>query len=267
MNKKYTDEAIRLTQQLLQDYYQKKPETVFSLCSKDMTWIGAQAEQYVVGLEAFQDIILAITEEMFCCKLLQQEFMITQNRGNVCTVIGRYLVESDDKNYCVASMQRCVVVWEKIDNHLKIKHLSTFNPLGTMQVSDGEKFVNKMGQYMEKYIAQKMKMASKDQTAKICDYQNIIHFIPFCDIMWVETYGRDCIIHTINKDVHAKISLTDFMKLTDEDFNWIHRCYSINVHYVKEMKPYCLILLDGTELGVPKRRYAEIKKELIEKRT
>lgn len=42
MNKKYTDEAIRLTQQLLQDYYQEKPETVFSLCSKEMTWIGAQ---------------------------------------------------------------------------------------------------------------------------------------------------------------------------------------------------------------------------------
>ncbi len=42
-------------------------------------------------------------------------------------------------DWSAASMQRCVVVWEKIDNHLKIKRLSTFKPLETMKVADGEK--------------------------------------------------------------------------------------------------------------------------------
>lgn len=266
MNRKYTDEAIRLTQQLLQDYYRKNPETVLSLCAEDMTWIGAQAEQYVIGLNAFKNNILAITEEMFRCKLLQQEFMITQNLGNVCTVIGRYLVESDDENFSAASMQRCVVVWEKIGDDLKIKHLSTFNPLETMIVADGEKFVNKTGQYIKKYIEQKTKTAN-NTTVGICDYRNVTHFIPLCDIMWAESRGRDCIVHTTSKDVQAKMSLTDFAKLTNDDFMWVHRCYIINVHCIKEIKPFCITLMDETELGIPKRRYAEIKEELIRKIT
>ncbi len=265
MNKQYTQKAIMLTHQFLQDYYQKKPETVFSLCTEDMTWIGAQAEQFDIGFETFKEDILAITKEMFCCKLSQQEFMITQNSGNVCTVIGRYLVESDDKKVSAASFQRCVVVWEKIGDDLKIRHLSTFNPLETMKVADGEKFVNKMGVYIEKYIEQKMKMLSRDKTVKICDSKNVIHFVPLCDIMWAETQGRECVVHAIDKKIEAKMSLAELTKQLDEDFLQIHRCYFINVHYVKELKPFCILLLDGTELGVPQRRYSQIKNELIEK--
>lgn len=266
MNKQYTEKAIMMTHQLLQDYYQKKPETVFSLCTENMTWIGAQAEQFDIGFEAFKKDILAITKKMFCCKLLHQEFVVTQNRGNVCTVIGRYLVESDDENVSAAAPQRCVVVWEKIGNDLKIRHLSTFNPLDTIKAVEGENFVRHMGEYIEKYIQRKMKTLSKDKTVKINDDQNVMHFVPLCDIIWAETQGRKCVIHVIDKKIEAKMSLAELTKQLDDDFLQIHRCYFINVHYVKEMKPFCIVLLDGTELGVPQRRYNEIKNDLLVKR-
>lgn len=262
MNKKYTQEAILLTQKFLQDYHQKNPETVFSLCAEDMTWIGAQIEQYYIGFEQFKKAILEIVEEMFCCHLIQQEFMIAQNSGNICTVIGRYTVLGDDEKHTICGQQRCVCVWEKIDGELKIKHLSTFSPLNTWKVEEGEKFVNSLSEYMKCYIHKLVRMEKAERTLVIDNGRGITQFVSLYTVMWIEAQGRNCVVYTEDEDIDAKMSIGEIREQLNDFFVQIHRGYIVNLKYVKSIKPYSLTLQDGTELSIPQKKYTEVRQRI-----
>ena len=52
-------------------------------------------------------------EEIQPCHLLHQAFLVAQNAGNACTIVGRYLTTTDDEvGYCLQAQQRCTVTWE-----------------------------------------------------------------------------------------------------------------------------------------------------------
>lgn len=112
MKKELTKKAMDLTSELLRDFHRMNPNTVFDLCDENVTWIGAQKEQFIIGKKAFRKELDQVVADMFMCHMENEEFLITENEGNTCTVIGRYLVVSDDEAPgMVASEQRCVAVW------------------------------------------------------------------------------------------------------------------------------------------------------------
>ena len=263
MDKKHTQKALKMTKNLLEDFYQKKPELFFSLCSDNVTWIGAQIEQYDIGLDVVKKDILSVTKDMFCCYLRNEEFMVTQNMGNVCTIIGRYIVVSNnDEAAVVEGEQRCVAVWEKHGDELILCHLSSFSPIDVWKVGEGEHFVTKMGEMTKKFVDKKVSSILCDRTIEIVDDNRVTHFVKSSDIMWIEAMGRGCVVHTTDKEICAGMSFTRFAQCLNKDFVKVHRSYIVNIHYIKEIEPYRLTMQDAAVISIPQKKYNCVKAQL-----
>jgi hypothetical protein len=48
MKKELTKKAMDLTSELLRDFHRMNSNTVFDLCDENVTWIGAQKEQFII---------------------------------------------------------------------------------------------------------------------------------------------------------------------------------------------------------------------------
>ena len=71
-------------------------------------------------------------------------------------------------------------------------------------------------------------------------------------------------IYTTNgAEIHSRSSIADFMEKAGETFSFVHRSYIVNNIYISSIHPYEIRLYDGSQIPVPKKRYVEIKKNLI----
>ena len=141
------EQLVRLTQACLTRYWQLDCEYVLQYLDRDVIWIGSAAHQFVEGREATAADLRRSMEEIQPCHLLHQAFLVAQNTGNACTIVGRYLTTTDDEvGYCLQAQQRCTVTWELGEAGPKIKCLHVSNPMGELKLAEGETFVNVLGQ-------------------------------------------------------------------------------------------------------------------------
>jgi len=63
--------------------------------------------------------------------------------------------------------------------------------------------------------------------------KNKLEKITLSDVLWIEVVNRDCIIHTIEKPLTVRISLSDMMlKLPNTIFVQSHRSFIVNVKHI-----------------------------------
>ena len=74
---------------------------------------------------------------------------------------------------------------------------------------------------------------------------------------------KHCAVHTINGDIELRIKFSDFLEQAGENFLAVHRSYSVNLSHIKEIKPYDIIMTDGSAVPIPIRKYAQIKDMLV----
>ena len=151
------EQLVRLTQACLTRYWQLDCEYVPQYLDRDVIWIGSAAHQFVEGREAAAADLRRSMEEIQSCHLPHQAFLVAQNAGNACTIVGRYLTTTDDEvGYCLQAQQRCTVTWELGEAGPKIKCLHVSNPMGELKLAEGETFVNVLGQTTRKYIQDRL---------------------------------------------------------------------------------------------------------------
>ena len=160
-------ELVRLTQQCWQHYWQLDMDFMLSYCDEKVTWIGAEQNEFIRGIENvkhnFSDLLLHLRT----CHLLNQEFYAQQCGKNTCTVIGRYLVTTDETNdYFLQAQQRCTFVWEVKNKAYKIIHIHVSNPMGESKVAQGERFVNTIGYMANRYLEENF--TSDKRNSKLC---------------------------------------------------------------------------------------------------
>lgn len=258
MKKELTLKAVELTERVLRDFHQKNTETVFSLCTPDMTWIGAQKGQFDIGLKVFRDDLERVVADMYPCHLANQEFLVTQNEGKTCTVIGRYLVISDeDSPGALAGEQRCVFVYQLIDGELRIRHISTTSPIGEVMVSGNENFVRSLGVTLKQYIAYQVE--KRDRRVMVTDEEGVLHVMPESRILYIQASRKQCSIMLESGEMTIRETITQMKEKTSEDFVLIHRSYLINIHHVKRIQRDEAVMDDGTEIRFPEKRRAELK--------
>lgn len=115
MNKKMVQKLVDLTRECLARYWQLDAEYILSFCSPDVFWIGAIQSQFIEGFEACAEDLRRSVTEIKPCHLQQQEFFVAQNTGNACTIVGKYLVTTDEtEEYFLQVQQRCTMTWELI---------------------------------------------------------------------------------------------------------------------------------------------------------
>ena len=92
-----------------------------------------------------------------------------------------------------------------------------------------------------------------------------LHRIAAERILYIETVKRTArlLVHTEGGAVAAHGKLSDFARSYPDVFLRIHASYLLNPAHVREIRRFCVILSDGTELPVPEKKYTRIKQLLL----
>lgn len=99
---------------------------------------------------------------------------------------------------------------------------------------------------------------------------DVMNKVFFDDILFLESDGNYCFIHTEGKKYVQKKSMTKLLGELDVDFVRIHSGYAINSKHVKKLQSVSLAITKGIELPIGKRfkkntfdRLLELKREII----
>lgn len=95
-----------------------------------------------------------------------------------------------------------------------------------------------------------------------------IFLLKTSDILYYELENRKCMIYTIQKkryETWKKISeLREEMGETDQQFLQVYRGCMVNKRYVKTIKKDVVVLEDGTQLPISRRKKQEISDSMME---
>ena len=259
------EQLVRLTQACLTRYWQLDCEYVLQYLDRDVIWIGSAAHQFVEGREATAADLRRSMEEIQPCHLLHQAFLVAQNAGNACTIVGRYLTTTDDEvGYCLQAQQRCTVTWELGEAGPKIKCLHVSNPMGELKLAEGETFVNVLGQTTRKYIQDRLQgMARQDRIPVVEEGGNTCFLRPG-EIVSVMAEGRSCVIHCLEgRTIRAKVGFSEFLHRVGPAFYRIHRSYAVNGTHLVCIRPYEVEMVDGNRIPIPVKRYRQVRDTLL----
>ena len=189
-------------------------------------------------------------------------FIIAQNCGSACTVIGKYtLTPISDSDDMVYMKQYCVFIWELSGlGELKLKHIGVTKPDSTPESFYGNAFNSAL---IPAGPALNQQNCSSDRMI-ITDTDDCTRFIPRNDILYATSDGRNCQVCCFSGIINARINISSFVEKAGGRFVLIHRCYAINLDHITLLKPYCVVMSNGSELPVPVKRYNEIKQRLTE---
>ena len=267
MQKKVAQEALELTRECLMQYWQLNPELVLSYCDEDVLWTGTLQKQFIVGREATAEDLRGTMRDLKPCHLMEQDFFVVQNSGNVCTVAGRYLVTTDERvEFFLQVQQRCTFVWEQRDGKLKICHMHISNPLGELKTVGDEMFPSTMGRMAHKYLMRRFSTLTDKTKLMAADLEDREHIFLLSEILYVEAGGRISIIAFLSgAKIPVRMTLTEFQEKADERFAAVHRSYVINTECISRIKKYEVVLSDGTRIPIPVKKYRETREMLLER--
>ena len=264
MVKKMVEKAVELTKECWTRYWQLDLDFMLEHCAEDVTWVGAVQSQFMQGKDNVREDFERMKKELKPCHLLGQEFIAMNNSGSTCTVIGRYLVTTDDDvEYFLQAQQRCTFVWVKTEETLEIKHIHVSNPIGEMKIAENEIFVNKMGKMAGEYMRRQIDTLTDTTRIVGTSPDGHSHFIKRSEIICASALNKYCEIHTFSGDISLKMQISEFLKIAGSGFAAVHRSYVVNRDLIREIRPYDVVMVDGTAVPIPMRKYSQIRDQLI----
>ena len=173
--------------------------------------------------------------------------MIAQNCGNACTIIG----QSELADGRSIRTQSCECVWDSTqDGKLTLKHI------GISKTDDIA--------LPEPPAARNITPDRRSPRIVITDQHDCTRFLYPQSILFTTSDRRTKILRCSGDTINARMNITEFKTKTKNGFLPVHRCYVVNVEHIALIKPYCVILSDGSEIPVPVKRYSKIKRRITE---
>lgn len=255
MTSKNASLMIEMTQEIITKLWLGDISDMLKYIDDDFILTDHNRRRFLHGKDELIDILPQIVNDAVKCTISDKEFILAQNCGRACTVLGHYSLSVDGDDTGSKMTQHCIFTWEMSPENLPVlKHIGVTK---LESVVDNEEPV-----VAEQIVPAEAKPSAMPQRLVISDLDECTRFISHNDILYATSDGRNTLIRCFNEDINARISISAFLKLAGSKFLAIHRCYAVNVDHITRLKPYSVILCDGSEIPVPVKRYGEIKQKL-----
>lgn len=266
MTKEKVKNAINLTKECLDRYWQKDYKFVVNHICDDATWIGANQCQFMQGKNEIEKDFEQVNKEIKNCHLSNYEFYAADNSKNCCTVVGRYLVTTDEnQDVFLQVQQRCVFVWIVFENELKIKVINVSNPIGELKLAERELFPNNVGKMvLKKFNSELDKYRKNTKKLTFYDVKGRLTILDVNEIEYAESAERNVIIYTNEETVVVREKWGDFLLKVKDYLIQVHRSYVVNVNSLSIVDKREIILKNGAIIPIPYKKRKEIR-EMIER--
>lgn len=263
MLKKYCNQALKLTQYILEQYWQRNLEPLLSYISDDILWIGSMDEEYLHGKEAMVKRIKENNQEMPIVYLDDQEYEVVQNGSNDCVIVGRYKAYTKPESKMILTeKQRITFVWSKEKDKLLIKHIHLSNVLHIQE--DDERFPTKAGKENYDYLMRIMAERSRNEVITVKDENHASRIINFSDIMYITSIGNYILISLSSEKDALKVrgNLSTFTEKLSDNFIQPSRSFTVNKSYIKKLEGKMLVMIDGEKFYIPSAGLKSFKNKM-----
>lgn len=104
--------------------------------------------------------------------------------------------------------------------------------------------------------------SSRNEKVLTLKHKRTILSIPFQEIMYIETFNKLSIIHTIQQDYEIYISLSALLdRLDPHTFVSPQRSYAVNLNYVRAIQGKNIILKNKIEIPISRSKRDSIREE------
>jgi hypothetical protein len=262
MRKELEEKALALTRELLKRFWQLDIEFVLSLCTKDVMWVAPEQNRYMRGIDAMRADLEENLKELVPCHQSHQEYTVVQNCGRALSIIGRYLVTTDDGAPIFAEVQqRTQITWELIDGELRIRSLYISHPRNELPVAPGEFFCNVIGRAAKRYIDERIAEKTDLRREMIYDREGTMHLVAPMDVILVEAVGKRARICLAYDTFEARTSFSEVTAIFP-DLIRVHRSYAVNLARIHAVDQASIIMEGDEAVPLPKARRAEVMQRI-----
>ena len=179
--------------------------------------------------------------------------------------MGKYLTTTDKTaNFFLQNIQRCTFVWENTRDGMKVHHIHISNPLGELQVTDGERFPTTMGEMAQIYMHRQIKQLAESRRISLTGENGTVYTFMQSEIMYISAFSKDSIITSVNGEILVRKGISKLSKMLYGHFIPIHRGYIINPDYVASLERYAITMLNGEKLPIPQKKYNQVRAAIRE---
>lgn len=266
MLKKKIEECIALTDAILTDYYHGEMKLLFHHLDENCIWIGSCDSEFYIGKRTIVSTLTQQQGDLPMITLNLKEFHCATHDRRSTTIVGRYIGVTDTESGEIFSdRQRVTFSWKEDHEKLFITHMHVSNPLHNLK--ENEVFPHNVGKYTKKYVKALLRRKSeKKEIISVKDKDNTNHRIQLDEIIFLEAFNVDTLIHTEHGDIYAKMLLSELENILDEkmkgQFVRVHKSFCVNRHFVESIRTYELQMYGGYKIPISRKNYQRIKSEL-----
>lgn len=255
-------ECRRLTQWILEEWWNKNPQPFIEAMDEDIMWIASGREEYYYGKEECLKHCARL-EDLPSVYLQGQEYSVVFCDRNTCVVAGRYVAHTaEGESMVLSETQRITFVWKAWKDRLSIVHLHLSNALHILE--EGEDFPRKAGLETAAYLERLLDDWAGKEKMVVMDTGRREYIIPMMDVLYVEADGEYSRIHTLQKIISCTTSFKEAAEQLSRDFFQIRRGIMVNIVHVRVVETGQVILFEGTKLPVARRRMTAFRERLRE---
>ena len=262
MRKELEEKALDLTRELLKRFWQLDIEYALSFCAANVMWVAPEQNRYMRGIDAMRADLEENLKELVPCHQSHQEYTVVQNCGRALSIIGRYLVTTDDGAPIFAEVQQHTqITWELIDGELRIRSLYISHPRNELPVAPGESFCNVIGRAAKRYIDERIAKQTDLRREMIYDREGTMHLVAPMDVILVEAVGKRARICLAYATFEARTSFSEVTAIFP-DLIRVHRSYAVNLARIHAVDQASIIMEGDEAVPLPKARRAEVMQRI-----
>lgn len=266
MKKEKIAECIQLTDDILMRHFRGDHRLVMEHLHENCLWIGSNTIEYYQGRTMILQQLEKEKTALPQISLSSKEFQCISHDRNSCVIAGRYIGITDEESKEIyRDMQRVTFTWKEEKGYLYLTHMHVSNPL--TNVERDEIFPHGVGRFTRKYVDMLIKKeVERSGHLMIKDRDNVTHKIQTSNILYLEAFNVNTLIHALDGDIFARGSITELERqiseLQEDMFVRVHKSFCVNRFYVTSIKAFELCLADQFIVPVSKAKYTEVKAHL-----
>lgn len=266
MKKEKIAACIQLTDEMLTVHFRGDHRFLAEHLHENCLWIGSNAAEYYQGKDKILQELEKEKTDLPQIRLSSKEFQCVTHDRNSCVIAGRYMGVTDEASGEIyRDMQRVTFAWKEEKGFLYLAHMHVSNPL--TNVESDEIFPHGVGTFTRKYVDMLIKKEVEHSGyLTVKDRDNVIHKIQTGNILYLEAFNVNTLVHTLEGDIFARVSITELERqireLQEDLFIRVHKSFCVNRFYVTSIKKFEVCLADQYRVPVSKGKYAEVKARL-----
>lgn len=261
------DRLPALAESIIAAYFSKNEGPLFAAVADDCTFVSDQGTT-IQGVEQLREIMRKRTD-MPAMMVRETDFRLVSapeeaHEGSNAVVTGSYkLYSSPREQLLYAATQFVTMCFTLTDKGWRAFHMHTsIKPSDSVQE---EIFPIKASRETYEYVREILRTGSKAgilPSRIMLENNESSRYVNPDDILFVEAEGKRSIVHCLHTTFPVSSLISEVIPQLPGTFLRVHRSYLVNTAHISGMRKYALQLSDGTEIPIPERRYAEVRREI-----